>query len=100
MKHRARIIKVLRDNKLLRVDDPVMSLGQKSDLDPSHFKDNVLVLVRNQRKKPKIAAPEAISHFTFSDGKNSFMFLSRDKEKVGAIADFIIDLIEEEEPPC
>ena len=103
MRTGARIIKALRENKLLQGSDHVTSAIVSGDK-LSNLNGEVLVLVKKRKmgeKKDKVIAPETLSHFTFSDGKNSFLFVSRDKNRVGAIADFIIDLMEvEEEETC
>jgi hypothetical protein len=94
---KARLIKALLDNKLLHSDDRIesakMSSEELTDLDGS-----VLVVIKRRKRKDKnTLKPDNLSHFTFSDGKNSFMFFSKDKDRVGAIADFILDFTLEEE---
>jgi hypothetical protein len=106
METEARLIKALRDKKLLQSDDTIKAARMSSE-ELLSLNGQVLVLIKRKKRRKKKEestisfAPESISHFTFSDGKNSFMFVSRDKDRVGAIADFIIDFVDvEEEEPC
>jgi hypothetical protein len=108
MKTEARLIKALLEHKLLHDYDTIKAAQMNSD-ELVKLDGKVLVLInkktRRQRKgskTPMCPAPESLSHFTFSDGRNSIMFVSRDKDRVGAIADFIIDFVhfEEEEETC
>jgi len=59
----------------------------------------VLVLVNKRHKKNELQerlSHMGLSHFIFSDGKESFFFVSRDEERIGKISDFILDELEEE----
>lgn len=99
MKTKARLIKALLDQHLLRDKDAIRAKLEADEL--SSLDGGVLVLVKRRKKKDRVrnafVAPDGLSHFIFSDGRNSFMFLSKDKDRVGAIADFIMDGFENEE---
>ena len=101
MKTEARLIKALRDKQLLQSNDTIKAAKLSSD-ELLSLNGQILVLIKRKKRQKKedtsiSLPPESLSHFTFSDGKNSFMFMSRDKDRVGAIADFIIDFVDVEE---
>jgi len=105
MKTEAQLIKALLDKKLLHSNDPIKARINGDELLDSN--GQVLVLIRRKKKKQKKEdavisfSPDDISHFTFSDGKNSFMFVSRDRDRVGAIVDYILDSADvKEEESC
>lgn len=99
MRIKARLIKALLDQHLLRDKDTIKAKLEADEL--SSLDGGVLVLVKRRKKRDKVrnafVAPDGLSHFIFSDGRNSFVFLSKDKDRVGAIADFIMDDFKYEE---
>lgn len=100
MKTKARLIKALLDQKLLQDRDTIKTAKLGAD-ELSLLDGGVLVLVKRRKKKEKVRSifsiPHGISHFIFSYGKTSFVFVSKDRTRVEAIADFIVDDFDHEE---